>query len=180
LWLNLITDIFPAFALALEPSAPDVMKRPPRDPQESLLTPSFVGLIVWQGLLLTGVTLLAFGIGMHWHGAEGDGLRAATTMAFMTLALAQVFHAFNARSQRRSAFTDRLFTNGWLWAAVAMCLVLQAAAVYVPLLQKVLDTAPPSLVDWGVIAGCSLLPVLVVELVKLIQRFSFSSERTTL
>jgi len=179
LWLNLITDIFPAFALALEPSAPDVMKRPPRDPQESLLTPSFVGLIVWQGLLLTGVTLLAFGIGMHWHGAEGDGLRAATTMAFMTLALAQIFHAFNARSQRRSAFTDRLFTNGWLWAAVAMCLVLQAAAVYMPLLQKVLDTAPPSLVDWGVIAGCSLLPVFVVELVKLIQRFSFSSERTT-
>ncbi len=179
LWLNLITDIFPAFALALEPSAPDVMKRPPRDPQESLLTPSFVGLVVWQGLLLTGVTLLAFGIGMHWHGTEGDGLRAATTMAFMTLALAQVFHAFNARSQRRSAFTDRLFTNGWLWAAVAMCLVLQAAAVYVPLLQKVLHTAPPSLVDLGVIAGCSLLPVAVVELVKVIQRFSFSSGRTT-
>ena len=62
LWLNLITDIFPAFALALEPSAPDVMKRPPRDPQESLLTRRFVGLIVWQGLLLAGVTLLAF-----WH-----------------------------------------------------------------------------------------------------------------
>ncbi len=179
LWLNLITDIFPAFALALEPSAPDVMKRPPRDPQESLLTPGFIGLIVWQGLLLTGVTLFAFGIGMHWHGTEGDGLRAATTMAFMTLALAQVFHVFNARSQRRSAFTDRLFTNGWLWAAVAMCLLLQAAAVYVPLLQRVLHTAPPSLADWGVIAGCSLLPVAVVELVKLIQRFSFSSGRTT-
>ena len=179
LWLNLITDIFPAFALALEPSAPDVMKRPPRDPQESLLTPRFVGLIVWQGLLLTGVTLLAFGIGMHWHGDEGDGLRAATTMAFMTLALAQVFHAFNARSQRRSAFTARLFTNGWLWAAVAMCLMLQAAAVYVPLLQKVLHTVPPSLADWGVIAGCSLLPVAVVELAKVFQRFSFSSGRTT-
>ena len=99
LWLNLITDIFPAFALALEPSAPDVMKRPPRDPQEPLLTLRFVGLIVWQGLLLTGVTLLAFGVGMHWHGTEGEGLRQATTMAFMTLALAQVFHAFNARSR---------------------------------------------------------------------------------
>ena len=105
-------------------------------------------------------------------------MRAATTMAFMTLALAQVFHAFNASSQRRSAFNDRLFTNCWLWAPVVMCLVLQAAAVYVPLLQKVLHTAPPSLVDWGVIAGCSLLPVLVVELVKVIQRFSFSSEST--
>lgn len=166
LWLNLITDIFPAFALAMEPSSPDVMKRPPRDPQEALLTPRFVGLIIWQGLLLSGVTLLAFGIGMHWHGTKGEGLRQATTMAFMTLAMAQVFHAFNARSQRRSAFTSRLFTNGWLWAAVAICLILQAAAVYMPLLQKVLHTVPPTLSDWGLIAACSLIPLAVVELVK--------------
>ncbi len=179
LWLNLITDIFPAFALALEPSAPDVMKRAPRDPQESLLTLHFVGLIVWQGMLLSGVTLLAFGVGMHWHGTEGEGLRQATTMAFMTLALAQVFHAFNARSQKRSAFTSRLFTNGWLWAAVGICLILQAAAVYVPLLQKVLHTVPPTLSDWGVIAACSLMPVVVVELVKVIQRVAIRKPGTS-
>ena len=172
LWLNLITDIFPAFALALEPSAPDVMKRLPRDPKEALLTPKFIGLIIWEGLLLTSVTLLAFGIGMHWHGTEGEGLRKATTMSFMTLALTQVFHAFNARSQRRSAFTSRLFTNGWLWGAVGICLLLQAAAVSVPLLQKVLHTVPPTVTDWGVIVVCSLLPVAVVELVKVIQRIA--------
>ena len=170
LWLNLITDIFPAFALALEPSAPDMMKRPPRDPQESLLTPRFVGLIVWQGLLLAGVTLVAFAIGLNWHGTDGEGLRRATTMAFMTLALTQVFHVFNARSQNRSALTSRLWTNGWLWGAVAMCLVLQIAAVTVPLLQRVLHTVVPTASEWGVIAGCSLLPVVVVEFVKLIQR----------
>jgi len=170
LWLNLITDIFPAFALALEPSAPDVMKRPPRDPKESFLSLPFVGLIFWQGMLLTGVTLLAFAIGMHWHGAEGEGLRRATTMGFMTLALAQVFHAFNARSQVRSAFTTRLFTNGWLWAAVVTCLILQAAAVYLPLLQQVLQTVPPTISEWGVIFVCSLMPVAVVELVKVMQR----------
>ncbi len=170
LWLNLITDIFPAFALALEPSAPDVMKRSPRDPQESLLTLRFVGLIVWQGMMLAGVTLLAFAVGLSWHGTDGEGLRSATTMAFMTLALAQVFHAFNARSQKRSAFTSRLFTNGWLWTAVGMCLILQTLAVYVPLLKHVLHTVSPTVSDWGVIAGCSLLPVAVVELVKLIQR----------
>ena len=172
LWLNLITDIFPAFALALEPSSRVVMKRSPRDPQEPLLTRSFVGLIAWQGSLLAGVTLLAFGIGMHWHGTESQGLRRATTMAFMTLALAQVFHAFNARSQRSSVFTDRLFTNGWLWAATGICLILQGAAVYLPLLQKVLQTVPPTFSDWGVIAACSLLPVAVVECVKLLQRFA--------
>lgn len=172
LWLNLVTDIFPAFALALEPSAPNVMKRPPRDPKESLLPLRFIVLIVWQGLLLTSVTLVAFGIGMHWHGDDGDGLRRATTMAFMTLALSQVFHVFNARSQTRSAFTDRLFTNAWLWGAVGMCLALQAAAVYVPILQRVLRTVPPTLPEWGVIAVCSLLSVVVVELVKLAQRIA--------
>jgi len=91
-------------------------------------------------------------------------------MAFMTLALAQVFHAFNARSQRRSAFSDRLFTNGWLWGAVLVCLLLQVAAVYVPLLQTVLLTLPPTAADWGVIASCALSPVAVVELVKVVQR----------
>jgi len=69
-WLNLITDIFPAFALALDPSTPEIMKCPPRDPKESLLTPSFIGLVVWQGLLLVGGTLLAFGIGLQWHGTR--------------------------------------------------------------------------------------------------------------
>jgi Ca2+-transporting ATPase len=170
LWLNLITDVFPAFALALEPSDPGVMKRPPRDPKESLLSWSFVGLILWQGLLLAGSTLLAFGIGMRWHGDAGDGLRQATTIAFMTLALAQVFHVFNARSQLRSAFTSRLFANGWLWAAVVMCLVLQGLAVAVPILQKILHVAPPSAPEWALIAACSLLPVAVVELFKLTKR----------
>jgi Ca2+-transporting ATPase len=170
LWLNLITDIFPAFALALEPSTPGAMKRAPRDPKEPLLTRSFVGLIAWQGLLLAGVTLLAFGMGIQWHGTGGEGLRRATTMSFMTLALAQVFHAFDARSQSRSIFTSRLFTNGWLWGAVSICLILQAAAVYLPLLQKVLHTVSPTISEWGVIAGCALLPVAVVELVKVVKR----------
>jgi Ca2+-transporting ATPase len=168
LWLNLITDIFPAFALALEPSAPGVMKRAPRDTQEPLLTVRFVWLITWQGLLLAGVTLLAFGLGMRWYGSEGAGLRHANTLAFMTLALSQVFHAFSARSQNRSVFTRRLFTNGWLWAAVLMCLILQGAAVYVPLLQKILHTSAPLPTDWAVILACSLLPVAVVECVKLL------------
>jgi magnesium-transporting ATPase (P-type) len=67
--------------------------------------------------------------------------------------LAQVFHTFNARSQSRSAFTSRLLTNGWLWLAVGVCFTLQVAAVYVPLLQKVLRMVSPTVSDWGVIAG---------------------------
>jgi magnesium-transporting ATPase (P-type) len=121
LWLNLVTDIFPAMALALEPSAPEVMQRPPRDPKKPLMTARFGWLIVWQGTLLAACTLGVFAVGLNWYGDSGPGLEHAETLAFMTLALAQVFHAFNARSQRRSAFTSRLFTNGWLWAATAIC-----------------------------------------------------------
>jgi len=170
LWLNMITDIFPALALALEPSAPATMQRQPRDPKESLLPPRFIGLIAWQGMLLAGVTLLAFFLGMRWYGTEGEGLRHAVTLAFMTLALAQVFHAFNVRSLHRSAFDARLFTNGWLWGAVVVCLLLQVAAVYVPFVQTALQTVRLSGTDWGVIAACSLLPVAIVELVKVVQR----------
>ena len=170
LWLNMITDIFPALALALEPSAPDVMTRPPRDLKQPLMTRAFGALIVWQGLLIAGVTLGAFSIGMRWYGTEGAGLRHAVTIGFMTLALAQVFHAFNARSRTRSALTARLFTNGWLWGAVLICLLLQAAAVYIPVLQVALHTAPPSARDWAVIAAAALAPMGVVELVKVVQR----------
>jgi len=170
LWLNLITDTLPAFALALEPAPPDVMKRTPRDPQEPLLSLSFVGLIIWQGVLLAAVTLVAFGIGLYWNGSEGEGLSRATTMAFMTLALVQVFHVFDARSQTNSIFNKRLFKNGWLWSAVAVCLLLQLAAAYLPLLQKVLHTVPPTLAEWSVIVICSLAPIAVVEFIKLIIR----------
>jgi Ca2+-transporting ATPase len=88
----------------------------------------------------------------------------------MTLALAQVVHAFNARSQRRSAFTDRLFTNAWLWAAVLGCVLLQVAAVYWQPLQRVLHTTPLGAADWGLVVACSLAPLAVVEVVKLLTR----------
>jgi P-type Ca2+ transporter type 2C len=71
----------------------------------------------------------------------------------MTLALAQTFHAFNARSQMDSAFNSRLFTNAWLWGAVLMCVLLQFAAVYIPFLQRVLRTVPLTLSDWGLVVN---------------------------
>ncbi len=171
LWLNFVTDIFPAMALALEPSAPDVMKRPPRDPKEPLMTPRFGWTIIWQGLLLGGCTLAAFATGMRWYGVDGLGLRHAVTIAFMALALAQVFHAFNARSTTRSAFTAQLFTNGWLWGATLLCILLQIAAVTVPFLLNILHTVALTAADWGLIVLWSLAPVFVVEILKVAQRW---------
>ncbi len=170
LWLNLVTDVFPALALALEPSADDIMKRPPRDPREALVTPRFMRLITWQALLLAVVTLAAFAIGLRWHGTAGEGLRRAGTMTFMTLALAQVVHAFNVRSATRSAFSGRLFTNAGLWLAVGACVLLQIAAVALPSLRQVLRTVAPEGRDAAVIAVCALLPVALVEVAKFAAR----------
>jgi P-type Ca2+ transporter type 2C len=170
LWLNLVTDIFPAMALALEPSAPNVMTRPPRDPKEPLMTLRFGWLIVWQGLLLSSCTLATFAIGMHWYGTAGTGLRHAVTIAFMTLALAQTFHAFNARSHTRSAFASDLFTNRWVWGATIICVLLQVAAVTIAPLMGVLHTVPLVAADWALIAAGALAPVAFVELVKLVRR----------
>mgnify|MGYP000594087848 CR=1 FL=1 len=166
LWLNMLTDIFPALALALEPSAPDVMTRKPRDPNAPLMTWKFGALIAWQGGVLAACTLIAFRVGLSWYGDTGDGLRHAETIAFMTLALAQVFHAFNARSANRSIFAGGLFTNSWLWGALLLCTALQVAAVYVPALRLVLDTTPLNGVDVLLVLGAALTPVVIVELVK--------------
>jgi Ca2+-transporting ATPase len=170
LWLNMVTDIFPALALALEPSAPGMMRQPPRDPRSALVSGRVFGLIAWQGALIAAATLVAFSIGLRWHGSGPSGIHRAGTIAFQTLALTQVAHAFNTRSRRRSIFTDRLFTNGWLWAAVIACVMLQVSAVSLPILRRVLQTVPPSPSEWALIAACSLAPVGIVELVKFVLR----------
>ncbi len=170
LWLNIVTDTLPALALALEPSVPGVMDRPPRDPKEPLVTRSFGGLIAWQGALLAACTLAAFWTAMDRYGADGVGLAHAVTVTFMTLAMAQVAHTFSVRSETRSAFTAGLFSNPWLWGAVAACGLLQAAAVYTPFLRGVLGTVPLNAADWGIVAAGALVPVAVVEAVKAVRR----------
>jgi Ca2+-transporting ATPase len=179
LWLNMVTDIFPALSLALEPSAPDVMRRAPRKPDEPLITLRFGWLIAWQGTLLAACTLMAFRFGLHWYGAEAPGLQHAVTIAFMTLAFAQVLHAFNSRSRKRSAFTADVFSNRWLWAAVLACVFLQVAALYVPFLRDVLQTVPLTAADWGLIGVSALAPVAVVETVKAVQRGTISGSATS-
>jgi P-type Ca2+ transporter type 2C len=170
LWLNMITDIFPALALALEPSVPGMMSRPPHDPKAPLLPARLLVMIAWQGLLLAAVTLLAFFAGMRMYGAEGEGLKHAITVTFMTIAFVQLVHVFSSRSEIRSAFDARLFKNGWLWGAVVLCVLLQLAAVYIPFLRAILHTVPLGARDWGVVVGCALTPLAVVEVVKWIQR----------
>jgi Ca2+-transporting ATPase len=170
LWLNMVTDLFPALSLALEPAAPGVMQRPPRDPTQALLTRQFARVIAWQGFLLAGCTLTAFGIAMQRHGDTGAGLTRSVTVAFMTLSMVQILHTFSARSQTASIFSAGLFTNRWLWMAVLGSGALQLVAVESPFLRDLLGTTRLSWADWGLVWGFAVAPVPVIEGVKRFKR----------
>ena len=148
LWINLVTDGPPALALGVDPADDGLMERPPRPVGERVITPA-----MWRGIILVGVimaagTLFVFDASLPGGFVQGSGdLPYAQTMAFTTLMLFQIFNVFNARSDDRSAFTH-LFTNRWLWAAVAGSVGLQVLVVYVPFLQSAFGTTPLSGRDW--------------------------------
>jgi len=148
LWINLVTDGPPALALGVDPADDGLMGRPPRPVGERVITPA-----MWRGIILVGVimavgTLFVLDASLPGGFVHGSGdLQYAQTMAFTTLMLFQIFNVFNARSDDRSAFAH-LFTNRWLWAAVAGSVVLQVGVVYVPFLQNAFGTTPLSGRDW--------------------------------
>ncbi|HEX5603555.1 MAG TPA: cation transporting ATPase C-terminal domain-containing protein, partial [Pyrinomonadaceae bacterium] len=165
LWMNLVTDVFPALALALEPASPETMNQPPRSSHSTLLSKPFLILIGWQSLMLAALGLGAYLWALQTYGPGAH----ARTVALFALVFIQLGHTFNCRSRTRSAF-DGLFRNPFLWFAAFMVVILQLSAVYFPPLAAILDTVKPSLIDWVVIVGCGLLTIGVVELAKLAHR----------
>jgi Ca2+-transporting ATPase len=161
LWLNLVTDTFPALSLAVEPAEAGVMSRPPRDPAEAMLSRAFLAEIVVFALLITAATLGGFALALQ--GGDADGARAVT-VAFMTLALAQVFHLGNARGSGPVLGWRRATQNRWALGAVALTLGLQLVAVYVAPLARVLHVVPLGAREWVVIVPLALLPALAGQL----------------
>ncbi|HEX6070450.1 MAG TPA: HAD-IC family P-type ATPase [Longimicrobiaceae bacterium] len=158
LWLNLVTDTFPALSLAVEPGQPRVMQRPPRDPEEAILSAPFIRSIVLYSLMITAVTLAAF----LWSlGSPGTDLEHSVTAAFMTLALAQTFHLGNARDVEPVMAWRKATANRWALAAVALTVSLQFLAVYFPPLAELLGVRPLALRDWLVIVPLAALPAVV-------------------
>jgi len=148
LWINLVSDGAPALALGLDPAGPDVMTRPPRPRGEGAITGRMWAGIVYVGTIIAAGTLFALDASLPGGLIEGAGeLRYAQTMAFTTLLFLSLFNVFNARSDERSAFAG-LLANRWLWAAAILSLALQAAVVYVPVLQLAFSTVPLTLSDW--------------------------------
>lgn len=158
LFLNLVTDVFPAFALAAGKGDPDTLKRPPRPPSELLIGTRQWSLIVRHGLTITAVTLASLAIA-----ERGLGLSAhdATTISFLTIALAQLFHVFNMRNSDAAMFDDDVTRNPWVWAAIAVCAALLLMAVYAPPVAAVLQLKPPTPAAWMVVVGLALLPVVI-------------------
>ena len=158
LWLNLITDTFPALSLAAEPGEPGVMTRPPYDPQKAIMSAAFLRRIAFYGALITVVTLAAFVIALRGAGAD---LPTGITIAFMTLALAQTFHLVNARGGGPALGWRRIVSNRWALAAALLTVALQFLAVYFAPLARILGVVPLAARDWLIVLPLALLPAVI-------------------
>ena len=165
LWMNLVTDVFPALALAVEPTSPEIMKRPPRSSRASLLSMPFLRLIAWQAALLAIIALIAYAWALCRYGT-GEHAR---TIALLVLIGVQIGHMFNCRSRTRSILSG-MFSNPMVWLATLIVISLQLAAVYLGPLARVLGTVAPSMFDWVIVVSCVLIPVAIVETTKFIIR----------
>mgnify|MGYP001828645860 CR=1 FL=1 len=174
LWINLVTDIFPGLALAVEPADPDVLARPPRDPEEPILSGSNLLGMVRESAVITAGTLSAYGYGLVRY---GPGARAGT-LAFNTLTTAQLLHAFSCRSTDRTIFERRERpVNRSLRLAVGGSLALQAATVAVPPLRRLVNGTGVGLIDAAMIAFGATGPLIVNELLKLRRRRAQDAEQ---
>ncbi len=186
LWLNLLTDGAPALALAMEKGDPDIMERPPRPKNESIINSSMrLGMII-QTFAQTGAVLTAFTLGLLWHlesGAivpegmnmlayllkhdwRGVDVQTAETMAFATLSLCELFRAYTVRSERASIFRLGVFSNKYMQYAVGLSIVLLLLVVNVPFLQPIFNTHFLSGREWLIVLGLAIIPAIAEEITK--------------
>jgi Ca2+-transporting ATPase len=163
LWLNLITDGAPALALGMEKGDPDTMNRLPRPAQESIINREMQIRISIQTVAIAAVTLAAYWIGL---GLPHNNPALPGTMAFVTLSFSELLRAFTARSERYPLFRIGVFSNKWMFYAVASSLVLLLLVIYVPFLQSVFNTVPLTLSHWEFVFPLLVIPAVVAEVSK--------------
>ncbi len=158
LFLNLVTDVFPALALGVGEAESNVMEEPPRDSSSPIIDRS-----QWLQIGLYGVAFTVAVLGALLYALEGWGLPApeAVTISFLTLALAQLWHVFNMRAVNAHPWRNTITRNRYVWGAIALCTGLLLVAVYVPVLADALSVVPPAPRHWLLIVGASLVPLAV-------------------
>ena len=171
LWINLITDTFPALALGMEKAEADIMKRKPRDANEGVFSGGLGFDVAYQGILISALVIISYGFGhMFETGAFGFGGSAhGTTMAFLTLSMAEIFHSFNLRSREKSLFKIKGM-NKMLNIAAIVSLALTTAVCEIPVLASAFDFTAVGLREYATAALLGFCVIPVVEVVKLIRR----------
>lgn len=172
LWLNLATDIFPAFALALEPGSPDVMHVRPHDPRQPIFSRLLMTTIAWQAVMLAAITLWIYAWALRTYGGGAH----ARTVALIALVGVQIGHTFNCRSRIRSAFHD-LTRNPYLWLSTGIVIALQTTAIAFAPLANILGLVPISRADAIAFGVAVLAPIAIVEIQKFVARRVITDER---
>jgi Ca2+-transporting ATPase len=158
LFLNLVTDVFPALALGFGEGSPNILQHPPRERSESILTRRHWGIIAGWGAVLTVAVLTAYGVAQFQMGMPSE---QAVTVSFLTLAFAQLWHVFNMRASKAGRLVNDVTKNPFVWGALLICTALTLIAVYVPPVAHALDIVPPGLEGWLLAIGASLAPALL-------------------
>lgn len=166
LWINLITDTFPAIALGMEKAEPNLMSRPPRKKQEGIFAGGLGVNVVLHGLFVASLTLAAYFIGSHVSG-EGLNSEQGMTMAFLTMSMTEIFHAFNARSMNQSLFSIK-WQNKVLWVATVGSLALTTAVLYIPYLNTAFGFVSISTAQYFISLALAFAIIPLVEIQKLI------------
>lgn len=167
LWMNLVTDGFPALALAVDPKAQDLMQQPPRQAQARLLDGGRLWAIAGEGLLLAVIALSTFSYSLFvWH----QPIEQARTVTFTVMVVAQLVHAFNCRSDRWSLFHVGVTTNHALIWAVVVSVALQFGILTIPFMEPIFKVAPLPIEDWELMVAMALLPLAIVEAIKWFHR----------
>ena len=171
LWINLITDCFPALALGMEKSEADIMKRKPRDPKEGIFAGGMGFDVFFQGFIVTVLVMASYLIGHYYESGVLEFVDSAdgTTMAFLTLSMVEIFHSLNMRSRRGSIFKMETH-NKFLYGAMIASLVLTTAVIEVPFLAAAFEFTPIDLPEYAIALGLAVLIIPIMEIVKAVQR----------
>lgn len=166
LWVNLVTDSFPAIALSLDPPEPDIMDKPPRNAKKSLFADGLWSSIIFEGLMIGALSLLAFSIGVNIYGS----LTLGRTMSFAVLSLSELVHAFNMRSEG-SVIKAGLLKNPYLAGSFLLGLLLEIAVITIPAAAGVFNVAALNMQQWCITGLLSAMPLFIVELQKAVTAF---------